>query len=309
MSLSVYEDLIYFEELNRADRDEITVVIYESSDAVRGLDPDTEVEDANMRRKVALHHTQADIKGSRRYRLAAVGLGLLCVLLLTAITVLWIQLNHLTAERDQLQTSYSNLAAERHQLQTSYTNLTAERHQLQTSYTNLTAERDQLQTSYTNLTAERDQLQTSYTNLTAERDQLQAERDGLQRRLSELGWVYFNSSLYYVSNEKKNWTESRDDCRERGSDLVIINSREEQDFINTLRKGQRVWTGLSDGETEGVWKWVDGSELITGFWYPGEPNSYGDEDCGLYGYGSDPVKNWADYPCNNHFFWICEKRI
>ncbi|XP_049328651.1 C-type lectin domain family 12 member B-like [Astyanax mexicanus] len=172
--------------------------------------------------------------GSRRYRLAAVGLGLLCALLLTAITVLWIQFNHLTAERDQLQaerdqlqTSYTNLTAERDQLQTSYTKLTAERDQLQTSYTNLTAERDGLQRSYTNLTAERDQLQTSYTNLTAERDQLQAERDGLQRRSARDGWIYFNSSLYYVSTEKS-WTESRNDCRKRGSDLVIINSREDK---------------------------------------------------------------------------------
>ncbi|XP_049328198.1 CD209 antigen-like [Astyanax mexicanus] len=312
MSLSVYEDLIYFEELNRADRDEITVIIYESSDAVRGLDPNTEVEDANMRRILKTQKAESRSAGSRRYRLAAVGLGLLCVLLLTAITVLWIQFNHLTAERDQLQTSNTILTAERDQLQTSYTNLTAERDQLQTSNTNLTAERDQLQTSNTILTAERDQLQTSYTNLAAERDQLQAERDGLQRRCSELvtdGWVYFSSSLYYVSSEEKSWTESRNDCRKRGSDLVIINSREEQDFINVWRKCQWVWIGLSDGETEGVWKWVDGSELITGFWKTGEPNSYGEEDCGLCGYGSDPVNNWADYPCNSQFFWICEKRI
>ncbi|XP_049327979.1 C-type lectin domain family 17, member A [Astyanax mexicanus] len=123
------------------------------------------------------------------------------------------------------------------------------------------------------------------------------------------GWIYFSYSLYYVSTEYKSWSESRNDCKKRGSDLVIINSRVEQVFINTLRKGQRVWIGLSDAETEGVWKWVDGSELITGFWRPGEPNSNGDEDCGLYGYGSDPVNNWADYPCNNQEKWICEKRI
>uniref|UniRef100_W5LD41 C-type lectin domain-containing protein n=1 Tax=Astyanax mexicanus TaxID=7994 RepID=W5LD41_ASTMX len=123
------------------------------------------------------------------------------------------------------------------------------------------------------------------------------------------GWIYFSSSLYYVSTEKKSWTESRNDCRKRGSDLVIINSREEQNFINVWRKDQWIWIGLSDGETEGVWKWVDGSELITGFWGARQPDDYGDEDCVLCGYESDPLKNWADYPCDQQLVWICEKRI
>ncbi|XP_049328654.1 CD209 antigen-like protein D [Astyanax mexicanus] len=132
--------------------------------------------------------------------------------------------------------------------------------------------------------------------------------DGLEKTAGE-GWSYFSSSLYYVSTEEKIWTESRNDCRKRGSDLVIINSREEQVFINRLRKRQWIWIGLSDGETEGVWKWVDGSELITGFWKTGQPNNYRNADCVFYGFGSDPVKNWADYPCNSDLIWICEKRI
>uniref|UniRef100_W5LD21 C-type lectin domain-containing protein n=1 Tax=Astyanax mexicanus TaxID=7994 RepID=W5LD21_ASTMX len=248
--------------------------------------------------------------GSRSYRQAAVGLGLQCGLLLTAITVLWIQFNHLTAEKDQLQTSYTNLTAERDQLQTSNTNLTAERDQLQTSYTNLTAERDQLQTkrdqlqtSYTNLAAERDQLQTSNTNLTAERDQLQTEKENGHQE----GWIYFSSSIYYISTEKKIYSESRQYCRERGSDLLIINSREEQDFINMWRNGQQAWIGLKR-DTEGVWKWVDGSELITGFWKDGEPNNPKGH-CVTTGLGSDAAKNWVNNPCYHQFVWICEKRM
>ncbi|KAI4874625.1 hypothetical protein NFI96_012910 [Prochilodus magdalenae] len=75
---------------------------------------------------------------SRRcLRVTAVCLGLLCVLLLTAITVLCIKLNNLTVERDQLQPNCTSLAVERDQLQTSYT-------KLEFSYMEAVNERDQL---------------------------------------------------------------------------------------------------------------------------------------------------------------------
>ncbi|KAK6324664.1 hypothetical protein J4Q44_G00040060, partial [Coregonus suidteri] len=126
---------------------------------------------------------------------------------------------------------------------------------LQASYSFLTRERDQLQTSYNNLTEERDQLQNSYTTLTEERDQLQTEREILNRRLTNLkqtcpeGWQKFESSWYFLSTETKAWKESREDCLERGADLVIINSDAEQEFVFNLGNG--VWIGLTDSVTEG----------------------------------------------------------
>uniref|UniRef100_A0A3B4E8K0 C-type lectin domain-containing protein n=1 Tax=Pygocentrus nattereri TaxID=42514 RepID=A0A3B4E8K0_PYGNA len=48
---------------------------------------------------------------------------------------------------------------------------------------------------------------------------------------AQAGWVHFNSSMYYFSTDQKNWIESQKDCRERGADLVIINSRQEQNLI------------------------------------------------------------------------------
>lgn len=41
-------------------------------------------------------------------------------------------------------------------------------------------------------------------------------------------WVSFGPSCYYISSEVKTWEESRKDCQRRNSDLVIINSDEEQ---------------------------------------------------------------------------------
>ncbi|KAL7841278.1 hypothetical protein SRHO_G00249690 [Serrasalmus rhombeus] len=83
----------------------------------------------------------------------------------------------------------------------------------------------------------------------------------------------------------------------------------QQDFIEMFRRGQKAWIGLTYSETEGVWKWVDGSALTTKFWRSGEPNNNGDEDCVTTGHVSYPVNNWADYHCSYVWFWICEKRI
>ncbi|KAF4071629.1 hypothetical protein AMELA_G00275530 [Ameiurus melas] len=110
----------------------------------------------------------------------------------------------------------------------------------------------------------------SYEDVYANEDNMETQRTGnfKQSENSDLvkqGWRFFCSSLYYISSEKKNWTESREDCRKRGADLVIINSAEEQEFIiKQLGNINRAWIGLSDRDTEGEWKWVDGTELKSG---------------------------------------------
>ncbi|XP_076874377.1 uncharacterized protein LOC143524214 [Brachyhypopomus gauderio] len=270
MSKSVY-DVSYMEEL-RGDQEDMVVVIYESRDAVGDHYTHAKLEDADSDRKLQSQPTGGDTterrKPRRRLQMTAVCLGLLCVLLLVVIIVLWVK---------------------------------------------FTAERDQLQTRYSNLTVERDQLQTRNYNLTIERESVQRDRDRIQLRLSEIdkateqGWMCFNSSFYYISTEeKKNWSESRQDCRERGADLVIINSREEQNFVSMMRRDKQVWIGLTN--TNQDWKWVDGTALMTEYWRTGEPNGP-NEHCVSTGSGSDRVKNWADYQCIRFFFWICEKSI
>ncbi|XP_076125901.1 C-type lectin domain family 4 member E-like isoform X2 [Alosa pseudoharengus] len=138
-----------------------------------------------------------------------------------------------------------------------------------------------------NLTNDGQECQMGYGSLVEERDRLLKELDDL------VGWKSFQSSLYFFSIETRNWTMSRKDCRQRGADLVIINSKEEQEFISA--RFRDTWIGLTDSEIEGEWK----------FWMENEPNNDAKgEDCAkTYG------KQWNDAPCSLHFRWTCERQI
>ncbi|KAM9398917.1 uncharacterized protein ACWYII_031338 [Salvelinus alpinus] len=217
--------------------------------------------------------------------IAAVCLGLLCVLLLAGIIGLSVYYgvigHHDSTERDQLQTRYNNL----------------------------TKARDQLQTSYNTLTKERDQLQTSSNTLTKERDQLQKEKDDLMRKLKQTcpeGWQQFESSCYFLFTEAKTWEESRQDCRGRGADLVIINSDEEREFL--FKFINSFWIGLTDSVTEGTWKWVNGTPLTTPrYWGSGQPNGDVGENCARFSHSSADQGKWHDYPCSTPSYCVCEK--
>ncbi|CAB1326922.1 unnamed protein product, partial [Coregonus sp. 'balchen'] len=122
------------------------------------------------------------------------------------------------------------------------------------------------------------------------------------------GWRRFGCRCYYLSTEKKSWEESRQDCLERGADLVIINSEEEQAFINGFESVSYVWIGLTDSVTEGTWKWVDGTPLTTPrYWRSGEPGGGTYQNCGEIYYMSLGRRVWRDLGCSFLQEWICEK--
>ncbi|XP_026112837.1 CD209 antigen-like protein C [Carassius auratus] len=245
--------------MDSEDRTERIVDIYVSAEAVRDMKHKKETEDFNTEEPRTPRHTEdfntedpqtprhTGSDGVTISRAAGVCLGLMCVLLMTAVIVLcfiFIQ------------------------------------------------ERQQLQTKITNLTEERIDLQKKFAD----------------------GWKCHQSSLYLISSEKKNWNESRRYCRERGTDLIIINNREEQDFVGNISVGSgHFWIGLTDVEEEDRWKWVDGSNIniniTSGFWASGEPNNQKsnqgtDEDC-----ANTHSSGWFDTKCNDTAKWICEKSI
>ncbi|XP_059395442.1 CD209 antigen-like protein C [Carassius carassius] len=153
-----------------------------------------------------------------------------------------------------------------------------------------------------NFTEDRDQLLTKMIDLIQLNVQLVQEKHELTKFFQD-GWTYYQFSLYYVSTEMKNWTESRRYCTERGADLVIINNSQKQDFVKKISCGAQTWIGLTDDDVNGTWTWVDGSTLTSGFWRPDEPNGHLRENCTV-----THSSGWADYSCTILFKWICEKK-
>ncbi|KTG35454.1 hypothetical protein cypCar_00006785 [Cyprinus carpio] len=116
------------------------------------------------------------------------------------------------------------------------------------------------------------QTAPQYCNIGSERTyskfgQETTDSNATRIQSSELtdGWIYYQSSFYFISPDGKNWTESRRYCTERGADLLIVNNNEEQDFVKNISGKNVVWIGLTDSDVEGRWKWVNGSTLTYGW--------------------------------------------
>ncbi|XP_005993226.2 CD209 antigen-like protein D [Latimeria chalumnae] len=100
-------------------------------------------------------------------------------------------------------------------------------------------------------------------------------------------------------------------CEEMGSHLAVINTQEEESFIE--KRSQGSWIGLTDMNSEGTWDWVDGSNYTTlpKFWGNNEqPDNFnGDEDCvTICGINCQWFKRgWNDENCEKKFGMVCEK--
>ncbi|XP_054911348.1 hepatic lectin-like [Poeciliopsis prolifica] len=138
----------------------------------------------------------------------------------------------------------------------------------------------------------------------------------------EAEWEKHGGNCYYFNTMRFSWNESQDFCMDLGSDLVKIDSREEQMFlVERLRdlmedKQDRFWIGLTDSEEEGKWLWMDGSPLdkSLSFWNETQPNNRGhgkvaEADCVRMGKRgrSDDLKSWFDSSCNHPQKSVCEK--
>ncbi|TRY92196.1 hypothetical protein DNTS_006475, partial [Danionella cerebrum] len=272
-------------EMESEDRIEKIVDIYITAEAVRDL---KHTAKAGNTEKTTPQQTGSD---HARSRADTVCLVMLCVLLLAAVIVLGVFIN----------VNSTNYTQKKNELLKNIQNLTDEREKLLSMNINLTEENVDFITRNKNLTDDRDLLKSVNENLLNE----------LKRKLQTAdGWIYFQSSLYYMRNETKTWEASSRSCKESGADLIIINSEQEQDFLMNITRNEEFWIGLTDREVEGTWKWVNGDTMTTKFWATDEPNGGHNENCAVTYMKIHPdLIGWLDISCNKQYKWICEKKL
>ncbi|KAK2843593.1 hypothetical protein Q7C36_011808 [Tachysurus vachellii] len=253
---------------------------------------------------------------SRSYRLPAMLLGALCAVFLFVVIGLGFRINRVNDKHGILSLNSSIISSQLAQLQSDHRNLTESNNALQKKH-------DEDVKKITSLEINLNDLKSQKQKLEEDKRKLQSQISNLEDNCGRClpNWVLMNSTCFYFAvsvRTGKTWDASRDDCKQKGADLVVIDSKEKQEFISERLHQYQIrfsyrngfWIGLKDDHTEGIWKWLNETTLTEGYWMDGEPNDdKALEDCAVVYSTTNPMKTWNDLPCSLPQKWICEMEI
>ncbi|KAJ8341580.1 hypothetical protein SKAU_G00338710 [Synaphobranchus kaupii] len=292
-------------------------------------------EDDNEFRHPPHHHSKTRHKVSmvraengpstQIYKLSAAILGILCAVLMATIIGLCVSYKGLSEKHIFLSQNSSQENSNLKQLIGNYHQLTATLMKVQTNFQEAVSIKDAMQRERDRDRLEKEHLQRQKEALVNEEEKLQSRITVLEKNCERcpVGWELLHSCYFFSPTEtgqKLSWHRSREECKKSGADLAVIDSQEKQEFISRILNGKRTsreswftagyWIGLRDVETEGVWKWLNGTELTEGFWMEGEPNDQiSKEDCAATFRKENPLMTWNDAPCDHNLKWICERKL
>ncbi|XP_010074283.1 PREDICTED: killer cell lectin-like receptor subfamily B member 1B allele B, partial [Pterocles gutturalis] len=117
-------------------------------------------------------------------------------------------------------------------------------------------------------------------------------------KLCPQDWQLHEDRCYRLSKEIGKWDQSKTDCENQDSQLVVLRDEKEKEYIKNLmgRSTQPVWIGLSLLQKE--WRWVDNTTFDT--------KKFGT----LPGVGCGTLKNkeLEIDGCDSEHKWVCQKK-
>ncbi|XP_030399434.1 killer cell lectin-like receptor subfamily F member 1 [Gopherus evgoodei] len=124
--------------------------------------------------------------------------------------------------------------------------------------------------------------------------------DGSGCKVCPRDWLPHKDECYWVSKESKFWSESFKDCEMRTSQMLVIQDREEMEFIqNITQRTNLVWIGLTVKSPEKKWTWVNTSPLDQSL-FPVTGSAEGNS-CGMI--RRNRINSES---CNTEFKWVCQ---
>ncbi|XP_050398920.1 macrophage mannose receptor 1 [Patella vulgata] len=119
-------------------------------------------------------------------------------------------------------------------------------------------------------------------------------------------WLRAGHSCYlFANNSKVSWQSARSVCQRGGGDLVKVNAVSEKYWLDRQLIGSGgYWTGLNDINTEGDYRWSDGTKLDTQYiqWDQQPRDDLSIPGCGRMGRDG----SFTDVSCTQTQGFICE---
>ncbi|XP_071986624.1 pulmonary surfactant-associated protein D-like [Engystomops pustulosus] len=147
-------------------------------------------------------------------------------------------------------------------------------------------------------------FQNKLSSLEARVNQLQLSISKMTKALLFARGAIAGEKTFVTSGKELTYEQSNSICQKAGGQLASPKNSEENAAVLEVAQhyGLFPFLGITDIQTEGIFRYSDGKSLAYSNWSPGEPNQWGEEDCvemQLNGI-------WNDKSCKEKRLIICE---
>lgn len=115
--------------------------------------------------------------------------------------------------------------------------------------------------------------------------------------------VSVEQKMFISKGAEGNYESSKVACSHLGGQIASPRNAAENNALSKIaaKRGKRIYLGMNDMETEGVFRHLSGEQMQYSNWAPGEPNDEHEDCIEMYTDG-----RWNDKRCTENRLIVCE---